>query len=131
MLTIGILNVIDSDLRIIFGSIFHLGESDTVELVCDIENAILHHAVQLKIRTNLILAEAVTLGLHLPGIVVVIPWFELEIGTMRISILLHVGNLFINLLNGRSPNLHKQVFGVFDSFSHDWVAGIVGIGFKS
>ena len=131
VLALSILHVIDGNLGIILGRIFHLGESDAVELVGNIEDAVLHHAVEFKVRTNLILAEAVALSFHLAGIVIVVPRLELEVGTMGVGILLHVGNLLVNLLDCWSPNLHEQVLGILHGLSHHRVASIVGIGLKS
>ena len=131
VLALGILNVVDGNLGVILGSIFHLGEGNTVEFVGNIEDTILHHTVELEVRTNLILAEAVALGFHLVGIVVVIPRLKLEIGAVSVGILLHIGYFLVNLLDGWTPDLHEQVLGLLNSLGHNWVASVVSISLKA
>ena len=92
-------------------------ECKTIELVGNIEDA-LEHIVDLKIFAHFLFVDVVLCLLCAIRIIHVVPTFWLEVETVLLDLCLDVGNLFLSLGNGWSPDLVEQVIDVLAGLCH-------------
>jgi len=117
MFALGILDIVDFNVGMIFGGIGHLLESESVETVCHGENTF-PHRIHSEIRTDFRLVEREIALTHFLGEIVIVPRFDCEGVAHIVAEFLHRGNFLSDLSLGRLENLHEQFLGGFGGLGH-------------
>ena len=75
---IGVEDLEDPYIRLINGDVVPLFERESIKLVGGVENTVLQHVIEFKIRLYLSLVEIVSSFANLLGVIVPVPRLELE-----------------------------------------------------
>ena len=113
----------------VFRSVGNRREVNAVEALGHSEDAF-GHAVDFEISFDFVFVEGIFLAAHFLGVVIVVPRLDGDFIAEVVGESLHFGNLFVDALDCRAPDLHKQVLGVLRGLGHDvggHVGGVVGI----
>ena len=131
MLALSVFHVVNGNFRVVFWSLWHLGEGEAVELVSQEKQTIFHHVFELEIWANIVFTEVVLFCFHLFCEVVVVPCFNLVASTVSVGIFLHIGHFLVHFLHSWLPDAEQKVFGCIYGLSHHWVDSVVGKGLET
>ncbi|OEZ67299.1 hypothetical protein JAB2_24200 [Janthinobacterium sp. HH100] len=107
-LAVGIQNVVDAHVRVVYRQVLPFLEADAVQLIGGKEDAIVQHAVEFQVRFQLVFIEIETLLAQLVRVDGPVGRCHLETALFRIDHLLQVGRFAARIRDGRFRQFRQQ-----------------------